>query len=191
MDWLWQVLIVSFFLILGAIIWNSTIAKDESNKNNKKPDNSNNTNKIIDYFIEKYHFQKNNDLISGYVDKRLIRIFLFPLRAVIELQNQKGLSILLEQDYGTPSPLLIDTPINGLKDDFVFKSNYPMLAAQVMTEDLIKEINSFESFSFFLDNNALNIRFGSNSEARGINDLVRFGVKLANNVEALSYAYSQ
>ena len=191
MDWLWQVLIVSFFLILGAIIWNSTIAKDESNKNNKKPDNSNNTNKIIDYFIEKYHFQKNNDLISGYVDKRLIRIFLFPLRAVIELQNQKGLSILLEQDYGTPSPLLIDTPINGLKDDFVFKSNYPMLAAQVMTEDLIKEINSFESFSFFLDNNALNIRFGSNSEARSINDLVRFGVKLANNVEALSYAYSQ
>ncbi len=183
MDWFILTLIASFVVILFAVIWNATIGKDKTLPATKP------ANDIFSKFNLKYQFKEENDSSSGYFNSRKVILTQNPLMATIELENAKNINLLIEKGFSTQMDFLITTPIQGA-EEFQIKSNYPMLAAQIMSEDIINELKSVELFSIILEQN-LKVRFGEVGSVKDVERLLMIAISLTKDIEAINYAYEQ
>ncbi len=179
MDFIYQMMILGFGLVILATLWNILV----SPKKKKLPD------KLFKHFIQKYGFTTNDEatICSGVFANKNIQFTKKPFTANMQVPNPRGMHLLIEQGIQSRLSDLVETPIDGA-DPLTIKSNYPAFASQILDEELLNELKVIPVFSMLLKEGLL-IRFSEFKEAKEWEKLLQLAAKIANQVEAINYAY--
>lgn len=171
MDWITQVMIGGFILLFAATIWNIlTIPKQVP--------------RIFTYFKDTYAFttDKQNTFCKGVYSNRNIEITLNPLTINMQLLNPKNVRILIEK--GIQSDIQDLTKFET-KNQVSIKSNYPNIAKQLFTENLLQKLDQKDTYSFLIDDGLL-LRCKQNTQT--IKEFIDLGIQIIQEFEAITYA---